>query len=183
MATLSFQGQGLGALQRPKATHRWRTFSSSTAVRTPSAAAAPAIAAVSAASVTAAAIAAAAVPPAAHAIMHRSGRWGPGPAADIGNAQLACASRFSHFTLLGNDPTLRGLHPCISRRYLKVPFRGARRTGTVTSGLPRAGVNEGVDAAGESGEAHRRGAPLAGTANSSPVETPPGRPATSCGRV
>ena len=45
------------------------------------------------------------------------------------------------------------------------------------------GVDEGVDAAGESGEAHRRGAPLAGTANSSPVETPPGRPATSCGRV
>ena len=46
-----------------------------------------------------------------------------------------------------------------------------------------AGVNEGVDAAGESGEAHRRGAPLAGTANSSPVETPSGSPATSCGRV
>ena len=33
------------------------------------------------------------------------------------------------------------------------------------------------------GEAHRRGAPLAGTANSSPVETPSGSPATSCGRV
>ena len=27
------------------------------------------------------------------------------------DAQLACASRLSHFTLLGNDPTLRGLHP------------------------------------------------------------------------
>ena len=33
------------------------------------------------------------------------------------------------------------------------------------------GVDEGVDAAGEQGEARRRGAPLAGTANSSPVET------------
>ena len=32
-----------------------------------------------------------------------------------------------------------------------------------------AGVGEGVDAAGERGEARRRGAPLAGTANSSPV--------------
>ena len=30
------------------------------------------------------------------------------------------------------------------------------------------GVDEGVDAAGEQGEARRRGAPLAGTANSSP---------------
>ena len=46
-----------------------------------------------------------------------------------------------------------------------------------------AGVGEGVDAAGERGEARRRGAPLAGTANSSPVETPSGSPATSCGRV
>ena len=27
------------------------------------------------------------------------------------DAQIACASRLSHFTLLGNDPTLRGLHP------------------------------------------------------------------------
>ena len=45
------------------------------------------------------------------------------------------------------------------------------------------GVDEGVDAAGEQGEARRRGAPLAGTANSSPVETPSGSPATSCGRV
>jgi hypothetical protein len=53
------------------------------------------------------------------------------------DAQIACASRLSRFTLLGIDPTLRGLRPCISRRYLKVPFRGARRTGTVTSGLPR----------------------------------------------
>ena len=44
-------------------------------------------------------------------------------------------------------------------------------------------VDEGVDAAGEQGEARRRGAPLAGTANSSPVETPSGSPATSCGRV
>ena len=41
----------------------------------------------------------------------------------------------------------------------------------------------GVDAAGEQGEARRRGAPLAGMANSSPVETPSGSPATSCGRV
>ena len=40
-----------------------------------------------------------------------------------------------------------------------------------------------VDAAGERGEARRRGAPLAGTANSSPVETPSGSPTTSCGRV
>ena len=32
-------------------------------------------------------------------------------------------------------------------------------------------------------EARRRGAPLAGTANSSPVETPSGGPTTSCGRV
>ena len=45
------------------------------------------------------------------------------------------------------------------------------------------GVDEGVDAAGEQGEARRRGAPLAGTANSSPVETPSGSPATLCGRV
>ena len=45
------------------------------------------------------------------------------------------------------------------------------------------GVDEGVDAAGEQGEARRRVAPLAGTANSSPVETPSGSPATSCGRV
>ena len=44
-------------------------------------------------------------------------------------------------------------------------------------------VGEGVDAAGEQGEARRRGAPLAGMANSSPVETPSGSPATSCGRV
>ena len=44
-------------------------------------------------------------------------------------------------------------------------------------------VDEGVDEAGEQGEAHRRGAPLAGTANSSLVETPSGCPATSCGRV
>jgi hypothetical protein len=55
--------------------------------------------------------------------------------------------------------------------------RAAAREGAGT------GVNAGVDAAGESGEAHRRGAPLAGTANSSPVETPSGRPTTSCGRV
>ena len=53
------------------------------------------------------------------------------------DAQLACASRLSRFTLLGNDPTLRGLHPCISHRYLTVPFRGARRTNTVTGGLSR----------------------------------------------
>ena len=34
-------------------------------------------------------------------------------------------------------------------------------------GEPEAeGVDEGVDEAGEQGEAHRRGAPLAGTANS-----------------
>ena len=45
------------------------------------------------------------------------------------------------------------------------------------------GVDEGVDEVGEQGEAHRRGAPLAGTANSSLVETPSGCPATSCGRV
>ena len=45
------------------------------------------------------------------------------------------------------------------------------------------GVDEGVDAAGEQKEARRRGAPLAGTADSSPVETPSGSPATSCGRV
>ena len=45
------------------------------------------------------------------------------------------------------------------------------------------GVDEGVDEVGEQGEAHRRGAPLAGTANSSLVETPSGSPATSCGRV
>ena len=45
------------------------------------------------------------------------------------------------------------------------------------------GVDEGVDAAGEQGEARRRGAPLAGMANSSPVETPSGSPATLCGRV
>ena len=44
-------------------------------------------------------------------------------------------------------------------------------------------VDEGVDEAGEQGEAHRRGAPLAGTASSSLVETPSGSPATSCGRV
>ena len=50
------------------------------------------------------------------------------------DAQLACASRLSRFTLLGNDPTLRGLHPCISHRYLTVPFRGARRTDTITGG-------------------------------------------------
>ena len=53
------------------------------------------------------------------------------------DAQLACASRLSRFTLLGNDPTLRGLHPCISHRYLTVPFRGARRTDTVTGGPSR----------------------------------------------
>ena len=53
------------------------------------------------------------------------------------DAQLACASRLSRFTLLGNDPTLRGLHPCISHRYPTVPFRGARRTNTVTGGLSR----------------------------------------------
>ena len=45
------------------------------------------------------------------------------------------------------------------------------------------GVDEGVDAAGEQGEARRRGAPLAGTANSSLVEMPSGCLATSCGRV
>ena len=44
------------------------------------------------------------------------------------DATRSCASRLSRFTLLGNDPTLRGLHPCISHRYLTVPFRGARRT-------------------------------------------------------
>ena len=51
------------------------------------------------------------------------------------------------------------------------------------SAVPAGGVDEGVDAAGEQGEARRRGAPLAGMANSSPVETPSGSPATSCGRV
>ena len=45
------------------------------------------------------------------------------------------------------------------------------------------GVDEGVYEAGEQTEAHRRGAPLAGTANPSLVETPPGSPTTSCGRV
>ena len=45
------------------------------------------------------------------------------------------------------------------------------------------GVDEGVDAAGEQGAVRRRGAPLAGTADSSPVETPSGSPTTSCGRV
>ena len=45
------------------------------------------------------------------------------------------------------------------------------------------GVDEGVYEAGEHKEAHRRGAPLAGTANPSLVETPPGSPTTSCGRV
>ena len=45
------------------------------------------------------------------------------------------------------------------------------------------GVDEGVGEAGEQGEAHPRGAPLAGTANSSLVETPSGCPAISCGRV
>ena len=45
------------------------------------------------------------------------------------------------------------------------------------------GVDEGADAAGEQGEARRRGALLAGMANSSPVETPSGSPATLCGRV
>ena len=46
------------------------------------------------------------------------------------------------------------------------------------------GVDEGLDAAGgEQGEARRRGAPLAGMANSSPVETPSGSSATLCGRV
>ena len=56
-------------------------------------------------------------------------------------AAPACASgvrlTVSRFTLLGNDPTLRGLHPCISHRYLTVPFRGARRTNTVTGGPSR----------------------------------------------
>ena len=45
------------------------------------------------------------------------------------------------------------------------------------------GVDEGVDAVGEQGAVRRRGAPLAGTADSSPVETPSGSPTTSCGRV
>ena len=45
------------------------------------------------------------------------------------------------------------------------------------------GVDEGVDAVGEQGAVRQRGAPLAGTADSSPVETPSGRPTTSCGRV
>ena len=45
------------------------------------------------------------------------------------------------------------------------------------------GVDEGVDAAGEQGEARRRGAPLAGTANSSPVETPSGVRAVRLPRV
>ena len=45
------------------------------------------------------------------------------------------------------------------------------------------GVDEGVDAAGEQGEARRRGAPLAGTANSLPVETPSGSPATHTCRL
>ena len=45
------------------------------------------------------------------------------------------------------------------------------------------GVDVGVDAVGEQGEVRRRGAPLAGTADSSPVETPSGSPTTSCGRV
>ena len=44
-------------------------------------------------------------------------------------------------------------------------------------------VSNGVDAVGEQGEVRRRGAPLAGTADSSPVETPSGSPTTSCGRV
>ena len=43
-------------------------------------------------------------------------------------------------------------------------------------------VDEGVDEAGEQGEAHRRGAPLAGTANSSKVETPSGSPAVTSKR-
>ena len=45
------------------------------------------------------------------------------------------------------------------------------------------GVDEGVYEAGEQKEAHRRGAPLAGTANSSLVETSSGCSANSCGRV
>ena len=45
------------------------------------------------------------------------------------------------------------------------------------------GVDEGVYEAGEQKEAHRRGAPLAGTADSSLVETPLGSPPASCGRV
>ena len=45
------------------------------------------------------------------------------------------------------------------------------------------GVDEGVDVVGEQGAVRRRGAPLAGTADSSPVETPSGSPTTSCGRV
>jgi hypothetical protein len=39
--------------------------------------------------------------------------------------------------MLGNDPTLRGLHPCISHRYPTVPFRDARRTDAVTGGPSR----------------------------------------------
>ena len=45
------------------------------------------------------------------------------------------------------------------------------------------GAEEGVDEVGEQGEAHRRGAPLAGTANSSLVDTSSGCSANSCGRV
>ena len=45
------------------------------------------------------------------------------------------------------------------------------------------GVDEGVDAVGEQGAVWRRGAPLAGTADSSPVETPSGGPTTLCSRV
>ena len=44
-------------------------------------------------------------------------------------------------------------------------------------------IAEGVDTVGEQGAVRRRGAPLAGTADSSPVETPSGSPTTSCGRV
>ena len=52
--------------------------------------------------------------------------------------RAACAfESLTLYFLLGNDPTLRGLHSCISHRYLTVPFRGARRTDAVTGGPSR----------------------------------------------
>ena len=61
--------------------------------------------------------------------------------------------------------------------------RRVRRRTTGQRAAAGEGGDEGVDAVGEQGAVRRRGAPLAGTADSSPVETPSGSPTTSCGRV
>ena len=81
--------------------------------------------------------------------------------------------------LRGQEQTLRSR---LRARPLNAPIVIALRRSRRALGIPLH-TRVGVDAVGEQGEVRRRGAPLAGTADSSPVETPSGSPTTSCGRV